>query len=266
MRTSVPAMGEKSWSPIDPVAVLLVSKGSRGDKLLYRYPFDDAAVDECLASTVGRCIPDDALQPNSATGGVTNSSFSSAGVPSQSTHPSRKTLTTNNNNLNSPNPHHPRYHQATPAPAYNRNPYTLPTSEDAQPLTTTRSAKVANTCLGPDGMLVGVSDRILGNLLAVKQELCGGKFELKVNDVVFVGHPKLLVDHGAAGSGGGGASVVAQSSADSTTCTEQQTSKKSTKEISTLTLFNVVFVSNSLPPLITFFVPCCSYLWYRYLF
>ena len=111
-----------------------------------------------------------------------------------------------------------------------------------------------NSCLSPNGTLVGISDRILGNLLAVKQELCGGKFELKVNDVVFVGHPKLLVDHGAggasgavvasnttAGAGSGTTSLPNQNSVDSSV--EQQSCKKTSKEVSTLTLFNVVFVS-----------------------
>lgn len=33
---------------------------------------------------------------------------------------------------------------------------------------------------------------MLSNLFAVKQELCDAKFELKVNNVRFVGHPTLV--------------------------------------------------------------------------
>lgn len=37
-----------------------------------------------------------------------------------------------------------------------------------------------------------IPDKVLSNLFAVKPELCGKKFELKVNDVRFVGHPTQL--------------------------------------------------------------------------
>uniref|UniRef100_A0A0K8TF05 GATOR complex protein NPRL3 n=2 Tax=Lygus hesperus TaxID=30085 RepID=A0A0K8TF05_LYGHE len=37
----------------------------------------------------------------------------------------------------------------------------------------------------------GFPDEVLSNLFAVKQELCDAKFELKVNNVRFVGHPTL---------------------------------------------------------------------------
>ena len=32
----------------------------------------------------------------------------------------------------------------------------------------------------------------MSNLFAVKSELCGKKFEIKINDIRFVGHPLLL--------------------------------------------------------------------------
>lgn len=38
----------------------------------------------------------------------------------------------------------------------------------------------------------GFTDEMLSTLFAVKAELCNTKFELKVNDVRFVGHPTLL--------------------------------------------------------------------------
>lgn len=42
------------------------------------------------------------------------------------------------------------------------------------------------------GQLSGFTDEMLSTLFAVKAELCNKKFELKVNDVRFVGHPTLL--------------------------------------------------------------------------
>ena len=262
-------MGEKTLNPIDPVAVLLVSKGSRGDKLLFRYPVDDGTIDEAqaalLSSNRGAVVDETLLQANASSSAV------SAGNA-----PNHVVLTVSKKNASHPLPQpqqqqQHRFHanslssSSTTMP-YNQNPYTLPAmGEEPPPQTsTTRSAKVPNTCLGPDGSLVGISDRILGNLLAVKQELCGGKFELKVNDVVFVGHPKLLVDHSAGSTGvstTSGANVTAPvaasqtltgeaasagietAAAPATTTTAPASAKKSQKEVSTLTLFNVVFVS-----------------------
>lgn len=47
------------------------------------------------------------------------------------------------------------------------------------------------------GQLTGFADEVLSTLFAVKPELCNKKFELKVNDVRFVGHPTLLQSKGA---------------------------------------------------------------------
>merc|ERR1719193_421988 len=43
-----------------------------------------------------------------------------------------------------------------------------------------------------NGRLFGFTDEILANMFAVSKQLCGSKFELKVNDVRFVGHPISL--------------------------------------------------------------------------
>lgn len=43
-----------------------------------------------------------------------------------------------------------------------------------------------------DGQLCGFTDEVLSTLFAVKPELCNRKFELKVNDVRFVAHPTLM--------------------------------------------------------------------------
>lgn len=47
-----------------------------------------------------------------------------------------------------------------------------------------------------NGNLTGLPDEVLSNLFAVKQELCESKFELKVNNVRFIGHPTLLPSRG----------------------------------------------------------------------
>ena len=50
------------------------------------------------------------------------------------------------------------------------------------------------------GQLHGLSDETLANLFSVSKDLCGSKFELKVNDVRFVGHPvSLEPDEGSGG-------------------------------------------------------------------
>uniref|UniRef100_A0A1B6E1R3 GATOR complex protein NPRL3 n=1 Tax=Clastoptera arizonana TaxID=38151 RepID=A0A1B6E1R3_9HEMI len=67
----------------------------------------------------------------------------------------------------------------------NKNPYALYTTEDLQGLT-------PQTFNIQKGNLTGLSDEVLSTLFAVKQELCERKFELKVNDIRFVGHPTLL--------------------------------------------------------------------------
>lgn len=38
--------------------------------------------------------------------------------------------------------------------------------------------------------------QVLSNLFAVKSELCGKKFEIKINDIRFVGHPLLVYHQG----------------------------------------------------------------------
>ncbi|CAL4132605.1 unnamed protein product [Meganyctiphanes norvegica] len=64
--------------------------------------------------------------------------------------------------------------------------------------------------------MIDFSDKVMSNLFAVKSELCDNKFELKVNDVRFVGHPVRL----------------------NNPCTAPSHTKKKT---STIVLFNIVF-------------------------
>ncbi|XP_076056058.1 GATOR complex protein Nprl3 isoform X2 [Oratosquilla oratoria] len=67
-----------------------------------------------------------------------------------------------------------------------------------------------------DGKLRGFSDKDTSHLFGVKSELCGSKFELKVNDVRFVGHPMLLHQ-------------------------PQATKRQNEKHKSSIILFNIVF-------------------------
>ncbi|KAK8743635.1 hypothetical protein OTU49_001177 [Cherax quadricarinatus] len=130
---------------VNPLCVILVKNGSRGDRLLFRYPY---SVDTKM-----------------------------------------ETKATNRRS----------------------NPYSL--INDVNKLT----SLIAHTSNISNGKLVGFSDKIMSNLFAVKSELCDSKFELKVNDVRFVGHPVRLDP--------------------STTHSRPQDKRKS----STIILFNIVF-------------------------
>lgn len=104
-----------------PLGVYLVKSGSKGDRLLFRYPY---AVDT-----------------------------------ESDTHANRRRA----------------------------NPYSLIPTEDTSNITRARSCSEIS-----DKNLVLIADKALSNLFATKSELCNRKFELKVNDVRFVGHPVQL--------------------------------------------------------------------------
>lgn len=71
-----------------------------------------------------------------------------------------------------------------------KNPYSLTITEDLLQSSPFPISNINN------GNLTGVTDEVLSTLFAVKPELCEQKFELKVNDVRFVGHPTLVPSHG----------------------------------------------------------------------
>ncbi|XP_038274154.1 GATOR complex protein NPRL3 isoform X15 [Dermochelys coriacea] len=113
-------MGEST----SPISVILVSSGSRGNKLLFRFPF-----------TRG--------------------------------------------------PEHPAAQAGKPRSRYAVN-STNDNTED-------QDGDSREQCLLTDEQLVsGFSDVILATILATKSDMCGKKFELKIDNVRFVGHPTLL--------------------------------------------------------------------------
>ena len=71
-----------------------------------------------------------------------------------------------------------------------KNPYSLTITEDLLQSLPFPTSNISN------GNLTGVTDEVLSTLFAVKPELCEQKFELKVNDVRFVGHPTLIPSRG----------------------------------------------------------------------
>ncbi|XP_029617201.1 GATOR complex protein NPRL3 isoform X1 [Salmo trutta] len=112
--------GEKT----SPISVILVTSGSRGNKLLFRYPFQRVA--DCTSS-----------------------------------------LTTKQ-----------------------RSPYALNTTGDV--LEDPDGDSREQTPLTDEQLVAGFSDIILATILATKSDMCGKKFELKIDNVRFVGHPTLL--------------------------------------------------------------------------
>lgn len=106
---------------LNPVAIILVTSGTRGDRLLFRYPFESENIKENYSKS----------------------------------------------RLN--------------------NPYALKIAEDRH-----LSTKITTPTLIKNDVLVGFEDKTLANLLAVKTKLCGSKFNLKIDDVRFVGYPVHL--------------------------------------------------------------------------
>ncbi|XP_011476322.1 GATOR complex protein NPRL3 isoform X2 [Oryzias latipes] len=148
-QSNVYTSGDKT----SPISVILVSSGSRGNKLLFRYPFQKVAE-----------------SPSSLT-------------------------------------------------AKQRNPYALNTTVDT--LEDQDGDSREQSPLTDEQLVAGFSDIILATILATKSDMCGKKFELKIDNVRFVGHPTLL-QH----------SPIMQVS---------KTDPSPKRELPTMILFNVVF-------------------------
>ena len=85
------------------------------------------------------------------------------------------------------NNHTDAHNESLPCPCSGGNPYKLTIAEDLL----NQREHVEQTNI-KQGQLHGLSDETLANLFSVSRDLCGSKFELKVNDVRFVGHPVSL--------------------------------------------------------------------------
>ncbi|KAM9784883.1 GATOR1 complex protein NPRL3 isoform 1-T1 [Syngnathus typhle] len=115
--------GPRCGHKTNPISVILVSSGSRGNKLLFRYPFQRSA--ECASSHTAK----------------------------------------------------------------QRNRYALNTTREAEDQDGDSSEP---SSLSDEQLVAGFSDSILATILATKSDMCGKKFELKIDNVRFVGHPTLL--------------------------------------------------------------------------
>ncbi|KAM6905562.1 GATOR1 complex protein NPRL3 isoform 1-T2 [Xenentodon cancila] len=124
MYTHPPNNVYKSGDKTSPISVILVSSGSRGNKLLFRYPFQ--RVSECPSSLSGK----------------------------------------------------------------QRSPYALNSTGDV--LEDQDGDSREQSPLTDEQLVAGFSDIILATILATKSDMCGKKFELKIDNVRFVGHPTLL--------------------------------------------------------------------------
>ncbi|XP_017574490.1 GATOR complex protein NPRL3 isoform X2 [Pygocentrus nattereri] len=118
------AILHKNGENNSPISVILVSSGSRGNKLLFRYPF--LKVSENTSSSATK----------------------------------------------------------------QRSPYVLRTTGDSTDDSDGDSRE--QTPLTDEQLVAGFSDIILATILATKSDMCGKKFELKIDNVRFVGHPTLL--------------------------------------------------------------------------
>nr|XP_028561538.1 GATOR complex protein NPRL3 isoform X1 [Podarcis muralis] len=154
-------MGESS----SPISVILVSSGSRGNKLLFRFPFQRGPGSP--AAHTGK--PRSRYAVNSLGDGVED-----------------------------------------------------PDGDSREPCPLTDEQVVS-----------GFSDVILATILATKSDMCGKKFELKIDNVRFVGHP-TLVQHafGQVGPAGARAALAQPIS---------KTDPSPKREVPTMILFNVVF-------------------------
>ncbi|KAI8122270.1 Nitrogen permease regulator 3-like protein [Lucilia cuprina] len=138
---------------VNPMAIILVYLDSKGDRLLYRYPYQlQNGEKSSLALPVAPPI-------------VPHVDSSSSIVSTGSK--------TGNDMIHK-----------------KRSRFALQNSDDLlQPAAPNSGHNIAVT---KAGQLHGFADEVLAPLFAVKPQLCNQKFELKVNDVRFVSHPTLV--------------------------------------------------------------------------
>lgn len=138
---------------VNPMAIILVYLDSKGDRLLYRYPYHLPNGDKSLISSSALT----AIVPHVDSSSSIVSSNSKTGIDTTQKRRSRFALQ-NPDDLLQP---------AAPIPGNN--------------IAVTKA-----------GQLQGFADEVLAPLFAVKPQLCNQKFELKINDIRFVSHPTLV--------------------------------------------------------------------------
>ncbi|XP_067642677.1 GATOR complex protein NPRL3 isoform X2 [Eurosta solidaginis] len=155
---------------VNPITVMLVYMDSKGDRLLFRYPYENVRKDKPPLHGMSLAVSVPVLN-NPPLVDVPMSSSTTSLVSQVSVESNRK-----------------------------RNPYAI-SSNDELLQTMPPPNAVSPTLFGvfnytsnsaPKGQLEGFTDEVLSTLFAVKQQLCNQKLELKVNDVRFVSHPTLI--------------------------------------------------------------------------
>lgn len=137
---------------VNPIAIVLVYLDSKGDRLLYRYPYQLQNGEKPLK------LP----PPSSSAAHIDTSS----------------NIISSNSKLGFDVVHK------------KRSRFALQNTDDL--LQPTAAIGANNIAVSKAGQLQGFADDVLAPLFAVKPQLCNQKFELKVNDVRFVSHPTLV--------------------------------------------------------------------------
>lgn len=141
---------------VNPIAIILVYLDSKGDRLLYRYPYQLPTQEKSASTTTIAPLPPTVVpHVDSSSSIVSSHSKSSIDVTQKK-----------------------------------RSRFALQNCDDL--LQTLPLSSGTNLAITKGGQLQGFSDEVLAPLFAVKPQLCNQKFELKVNDVRFVSHPTLV--------------------------------------------------------------------------
>ena len=154
-------------SVVNPLCIILVKNGSKGDRLLFRYPYKtEVATSTSDSRDPYRLVRHSHVKMNGSAVNGDGENDAGSSIDSRS----RKTS------------------KISPPALRRSNPYAV---------TKTCSDDLFSSCRLNDrprnGAVLGeLSDKDLANLLAVNADLSEKKFELKINEVRFVGHPTLM--------------------------------------------------------------------------
>lgn len=193
--------------------IFLVKSGSKGDRLLFRYPYelndplDDkyeikpttTSYDSCDSSSNRRLtsLCSSIMSSNSNLNSCLSTQIEKRKNPYALVEENNGSLFNYNLGFNSSNANTATVKTPTATFSSELNPFNK--FNPAQPLGGNKNQNIQKlNRFGNDKIdscllnVINLPDKILSDLLAVKSDLCGNKFELKINDVRFVGHPVLL--------------------------------------------------------------------------